>query len=84
MPQLFPKGYNTVMRVLLIALPLSGAGTGITLSAFYRSDYTTGVREVSAIGVPPAGPSLCRTSSRFSRPGSRDARETGADGSVEW
>lgn len=52
MAQLFPKGYNTVMRVLLIALPLSGAGGGITLSAFYRSDYTTGAREVVEQPIP--------------------------------
>jgi hypothetical protein len=46
MPQLFPKGYNTVMRVALLSIPFLGAGAGITGAAFYRSDYTTGVREV--------------------------------------
>jgi hypothetical protein len=44
--QVFPQGFNTLFRVLLIGLPLGGAGTGVLLGAFYRSDYTTGVRDV--------------------------------------
>ena len=52
MAQLFPKGLNVVMRVGLLALPLMGAGTGVVAAAFYRSDYTTGAREVVEQPVP--------------------------------
>ena len=52
MAQLFPKSLNVVMRVGLLALPLMGAGAGVTAAAFYRSDYTTGAREVVEQPVP--------------------------------
>jgi Tfp pilus assembly ATPase PilU len=45
MAQVFPKGFNSLFRILLIGLPLSGSGTGVMLAAFYRSDYTTGARD---------------------------------------
>lgn len=52
MAQLFPKTMNVVMRVGLLALPLAGAGAGVTGAAFFRSDYTTGAREVVEQPVP--------------------------------
>ena len=46
MPQLFPKWSNVLSRVGLLSLPLLFAGGAVTGAAFYRSDYTTGAREV--------------------------------------
>jgi hypothetical protein len=52
MPQVFHKGFNSLARVMVIGLPLAAAGSGVGLAAFYRSDYTTGVREVVEQPVP--------------------------------
>ncbi len=52
MAQLFPKSMNVVMRVGLLALPLFAAGAGVAGAAFFRSDYTTGAREVVEQPVP--------------------------------
>ena len=52
MAQVFPKSMNVVARVTVLSLPLmlaSGIGLG---EAFYRSDYTTGAREVVEQPVP--------------------------------
>jgi hypothetical protein len=46
MPQVFPKSSNAIARICAIGLPLMFASSGIALSAFYRSDYTTGRNEV--------------------------------------
>ena len=46
MAQVFPKGMNVVARVALLGLPLLLSGGGIAGAAFFRSDYTTGTREV--------------------------------------
>ncbi len=52
MPQVFPKGMNVLARVTLLGLPLLLSGGGIAGAAFYRSDYTTGTREVVEQPVP--------------------------------
>ena len=52
MPQLFPKSMNVVARVVVLGIPLVMAGTGVSLAAFYRSDYTTGAREVVEQPIP--------------------------------
>jgi hypothetical protein len=52
MAQLFPKSLNVVLRVGLLLLPILGAGGGVTAAAFYRSDYTTGAREITEQPVP--------------------------------
>jgi hypothetical protein len=52
MPQVFPKSTNAIARMMVIALPLMFAGTGVALSAFYRSDYTTGRNAVTEQPVP--------------------------------
>jgi len=52
MPQVFPKGFNVLARVSLLALPLILAGGGVAMAAFYRSDYTTGAHEVIEQPVP--------------------------------
>ena len=52
MPQLFPKWSNVLSRVGLLSLPLLFAGGAVTGAAFYRSDYTTGAREVIEQPVP--------------------------------
>ena len=52
MAQLFPKAFNVLARVSLLGAPLLFAGTGVGLAAFYRSDYTTGAREVVEQPVP--------------------------------
>ena len=52
MPQVFPKGMNVLARVTLLGLPLLLSGGGIAGAAFFRSDYTTGTREVVEQPVP--------------------------------
>mgnify|MGYP005852322793 CR=1 FL=1 len=52
MPQLFPKSMNVVARMMVLGIPLIMAGTGVSLAAFYRSDYTTGAREVVEQPIP--------------------------------
>ena len=52
MPQVFPKGLNVLVRVTLLGLPLLLASGGIAGAAFFRSDYTTGTREVVEQPVP--------------------------------
>lgn len=52
MPQVFPKSMNVLARVMALGLPLI-FGTGVVGgAAFYRSDYTTGTREVVDQPVP--------------------------------
>ena len=52
MPQVFPKSMNSVARIMVLGLPLL-AGSGVVAgAAFYRSDYTTGAREVVEQPVP--------------------------------
>ncbi len=52
MAQVFPKSMNVVFRLAVLGLPLIGASGGVALAAFYRSDYTTGAREVVEQPVP--------------------------------
>jgi len=52
MPQVFPKGFNVLVRVTLLGLPLILASGGVGMAAFYRSDYTTGTHEVTEQPVP--------------------------------
>jgi hypothetical protein len=52
MPQIFPKSSNSIAKIAVIALPLVFAGGGVGLSAFYRSDYTTGANEIVEQPVP--------------------------------
>lgn len=52
MPQVFPKASNYVARVLLLGAPILFASGIATGAAFYRSDYTTGAREVVEQPVP--------------------------------
>ena len=52
MPQVFPKSTNLLSRAALFALPLMFGSTAVGLAAFYRSDYTTGAREVVEQPVP--------------------------------
>ncbi len=52
MPQVFPKSFNVLTRVLVLGLPLLAAGGGVAGAVFYRSDYTTGAREVVEQPVP--------------------------------
>ena len=50
--QVFPKSMNSVSRISVLGIPLLMAGTGVALSAFYRSDYTTGRNEIVEQPVP--------------------------------
>jgi hypothetical protein len=52
MPQVFPKGMNVIARLAVLGLPVL-AGSGVVGgAAFYRSDYSTGARDVVAQPVP--------------------------------
>ena len=46
MPQIFPKAANPLSKIILLGLPILFGSTGLTLAAFYRSSYATGVQEV--------------------------------------
>ncbi len=50
--QLFHPSLNSIARLMIFALPLSGAGTGVGLAVVYRSGYITGEREVIDQPVP--------------------------------
>ncbi len=52
MPQVFPKSMNVVARLSILSLPFLVAGAAAGGTAFYRSDYTTGTREVVEQPVP--------------------------------
>ncbi len=52
MAQVFPKAMNVLARVSLLLLPMLAAGGGVFGAAFFRSDYTTGAREVVEQPVP--------------------------------
>ena len=52
MPQVFHTALNSFIRTLLHGPPILLAGGGVTGAAFYRSDYTTGAREVVQQPVP--------------------------------
>ena len=52
MAQVFPKGYNVVMRLAVLSVPFTLAGAAAGGAAFYRSDYTTGRGEVVQQPVP--------------------------------
>jgi hypothetical protein len=52
MPQVFPKLLNPVARLSILAIPVLASGAGVSLAAFYRSDYTTGRNEVVEQPVP--------------------------------
>jgi len=52
MAQVFSKSMNVVARVSLLGIPLLLAAAGATGAAFYRSDYTTGTREVIEQPIP--------------------------------
>jgi hypothetical protein len=52
MAQVFHKSMNAVTRIMVIGLPLLASGAFVSLAAFFRSDYTTGVREVVEQPVP--------------------------------
>jgi hypothetical protein len=52
MAQVFPKSMNVVARLAVFGLPLAFGGTVVAGAAFYRSDYTTGAREVVEQPVP--------------------------------
>ena len=52
MPQVFPKGMNVIARLMVLGLPVLGGSGVVAGAAFYRSDYTTGTREVVEQPVP--------------------------------
>ena len=52
MPQVFPKSLNVIFQLALLSAPVTFASVGVTLAAFYRSDYTTGARDVVEQPVP--------------------------------
>jgi Cytochrome c7 and related cytochrome c len=52
MAQLFPKSFNILARLSIFAVPFLAAGAGAGGAAFYRSDYTTGAREVVEQPIP--------------------------------
>lgn len=52
MPQVFSAYSNPLARISLLLVPLIIAGTGVSLAAFYRSDYTTGRNEIVEQPVP--------------------------------
>jgi hypothetical protein len=52
MPQVFPKAANLFAQTMIIVTPLLLGGGAVTGMAFYRSDYTTGSREVVDQPVP--------------------------------
>lgn len=52
MPQVFPKSMNVVARLMVFGLPMIAAGGAVGATALYRSDYTTGAREVWEQPVP--------------------------------
>jgi hypothetical protein len=45
MPQIFPKAMNPIARAVILGLPVIAGGTGVSLAAFYRSQYATGAGE---------------------------------------
>ena len=52
MAQVFPKGYNVVMRLAVLSVPFTLAGGAAFGAAFYRSDYTTNRGEVVQQPIP--------------------------------
>jgi Cytochrome c7 and related cytochrome c len=52
MPQIFPKSMNPISRFMLLSIPVLAASAGVALSAFYRSDYTTGRNEIVEQPIP--------------------------------
>ena len=52
MPQVFPKGMNVIARLMVLGLPVLGGSGVVAGAAFYRSDYSTGTREVVEQPVP--------------------------------
>lgn len=52
MAQIFPKSFNVLARVSILAVPFLAAGAGAAGTAFYRSDYTTNAHEVTEQPVP--------------------------------
>ncbi|HET6575720.1 MAG TPA: cytochrome c3 family protein [Fimbriiglobus sp.] len=52
MPQLFPKGMNVISRLVVLGLPVLGGAGAVAGAAFYRSDYSTGTREIVEQPVP--------------------------------
>ena len=52
MPQVFPKSVNILARASFLAGPLVAAGAIVSMAAFFRSDYTTGAREVVDQPIP--------------------------------
>lgn len=52
MPQVFPSSMNPISRMMILGIPFIVSSIGISLSAFYRSDYTTGRNEVVEQPIP--------------------------------
>jgi hypothetical protein len=52
MAQVFSKSLNVVARLTLLGLPLLAVSGMATAAAFFRSDYTTGAREVVEQPIP--------------------------------
>ncbi len=52
MPQVFPKSMNPISRIMLLSIPVLAATAGVTLAAFFRSDYTTGRNEIVDQPIP--------------------------------
>jgi Cytochrome c7 and related cytochrome c len=52
MAQVFSKSMNVVARISLLGLPLLAVSALAGGAAFYRSDYTTGAREVVEQPIP--------------------------------
>jgi hypothetical protein len=52
MPQVFPKATNYIARVLLLGAPILFSSGIVAGAAFFRSDYTTGAREVVEQPIP--------------------------------
>ena len=50
--QVFPKSMNPISRLMVLGLPLMLGGGAVGLAAFFRSDYTTGARDIVEQPVP--------------------------------
>jgi hypothetical protein len=46
MPQIFPKAFNPLARIVVLGAPLLFGTAGVIGATFYRSSYATGVDEV--------------------------------------
>ena len=49
MPQIFPKSFNPLARIVVLGAPLLFGTAGVIGATFYRSSYATGVDEVNCV-----------------------------------